>query len=469
MTYTEHLTDLGLGVESKHISGEAYAAAGKMLLDTLGCALAARSAPGVREILEQMREWGGRPESTVLLWGDRLPAPQASFVNSVLVHALDLDDVHIPASLHITSIIVPAMLAAAELSGASGRDALAAMIMGIEVAGRLGIAGRSRRRSGAFLPSSCDGGFGAVVTASRLLGLTAEQCVDAMGINYAQASGNRQALLDMTLTKRIQPALAVRSALWAVALARRGVSGPRQALEGECGYFNAYLNGDVPPIEEMTREKGWYEIENVAIKHYPSCGACHSAHAAAERLVREEKLVPGDIDRVELFGCGPGGLVGNPFEIGRTPQVDAQFSVAYGVALALLRGPLKLEHFSSEAVAANEDVAALAKRITFVPRPADVPRDIAEQPADYPSYSTRPHGVIVHTVDGRRLMSMQCPAQTFEALSLTLEDVIPKFRECAAHSGVCDQEHADAIIGEVRSLEQADSIDGLMALMVQDG
>jgi 2-methylcitrate dehydratase PrpD len=461
MTLTGQLTELGLGRKSGEITSAAYAAAKKMLLDTLGCALAGRDEPGVREVVEQMRDWGGKPEATVLFAGSRVPAPSAAFANSTMIHALDLDDVYIPASLHITSIIVPAMLAAAEMADVSGRDALAGLIMGIEVAGRLGIAGRDRRRSGAFLPSSCDGGFGAVVTAARLLRMSPQQCVDAMGINYAQVSGNRQALLDMSLTKRIQPALAVRSALWAVALAQRGLTGPDRALEGECGYFNAYLNGDVPDGQELIAEKQWYEIENDAIKHYPSCGACHSAHAAADRLKKEEGLQADDIQKVELFGCGPGGLVGRPFSLGRNPQVDAQFSVAYGVALALIRGPMSLDRFTDAAVVADREVVELAKAITFVPKPPDVPEKVVERPPDYGAYTPRPHGVIVYTKDGRRLVRYQCPAQTFEAMSVTFDDVVPKFRACAAYAGVTDAARVEAMVEAVRDLDSAPSITGL--------
>ena len=465
MTHTEILTDIGLSPTVDEISPAAYMAAKKMLLDTLGCALAARSCPGVPEVVEQMRYWGGKPEATVLLYGDRVPAPNAIFANSTLIHALDYDDVYIPGSLHLTSIIVPIVLATAEMSKSSGKAALAAMVMGIEVAARLGLAGRSRRRSGAFLPSSLDGGFGAVVAAARLLGLTHEQCVDAMGINYAQVSGNRQALHDMTLAKRIQPAFAARSAMWGVALARRGVTGPRRALEGRAGLFSAYMNGDVPDADELTAAKDWFEIENVSVKPYTSCGACHSAQAAAEILIAEERLKPEEIERVELFGCGPGGLVGNSFVIGRNPQVDAQFSVAYGVALTLLRGPAKLRHFTDEAILADTEVADLAASTVFVDRPEDVPEELTGGPPDFGSYTSRPHGLIVHTRDGRRLVRARSPAQTFEARTVGFDDVVPKFKDCARFSGVCDSARTDGIIEEVGALDTRSSVSGLIGLL----
>ncbi|MBU0606714.1 MAG: MmgE/PrpD family protein [Armatimonadetes bacterium] len=464
MTHTEILTDLGLNTDTATITPSAYAAAKKMLLDSLGCALAARTSPGASEVVEQLREWGGRQEATILLFGDQVPAPAAVFANGTLVHALDYDDIHIPASLHLTSIIVPTALAAAEMSGASGQDMLAAFIMGIEVAARLGIAGRGHRRGGGFLPSSLDGGFGAVVTAARLLGLAPKQCVNAMGINYAQTCGNRQALHDMALSKRIQPALAARAAMFSVALARRGFTGARRALEGESGYFRVYLDGAVCEPEELTAPYDWYQIERLVVKRWTSCGACHSAQAATERLVREERPNPEDIDRVELFGCGPGGLVGGALEIGDNPQVDAQFHVAYGVALALLRGPARLSHYTDEAILADSEVAQFAQRITYTQPPDDLPPPVAPPP-DYPAYATGYHGVIVRMKDGRRFMRAQCPAQTFAPGADTFESVLDKFRDCAAFSGACPPERAEAIIEEVRALDDRAAITGLVKLM----
>jgi 2-methylcitrate dehydratase PrpD len=467
MTLTEHLTEMGMSLGVDAITPSAYAAAKKMLLDALGCALAGHREPGAGESAAQMAEWGGKPEASILLYGARAPAPNAAFANSAMIHALDYDDVYMPpGALHLTSMMVPAMLAGAEMSGATGREALAAMIMGFEIAGRLGIVECEYRRSAAFLPSSIDGGFGAVVTMARLLGLTPDQCADAMGINYAQAAGNRQALHDMTLTKRIQPALAVRSALWAVALARRGVTGPRRALEGESGFFKTYLNGEIPDAEEFTRPKDWFEVENTAIKRYTSCGAGHPCQEAAEILAREEDLQPADIDRVEIFPRDmKDGIVGQPFEIGRNPQVDAQFSAAYAVAFALLRGTPRIEDFTDEAVRAHTDVAELAKQVGFAETPDEIPEILMDAPPDYLPYATRSYGVIVHTRDGRRLVRARCPAQTFEALSVTFDDVVPKYRACAAYSGVCDQDRSEAILEAVRTLDSAPSIDGLLDLL----
>ncbi|MBN2450157.1 MAG: MmgE/PrpD family protein [Lentisphaeria bacterium] len=464
-TLTLALCENVLGPWAEQITPSARAAGRKMILDSLGCAMAARHAPGIGEILDMVRTWGGAPEATVLLHGDRLPAPHAAFVNSALIHALDYDDIHIPGTLHILSIILPTALAAGEMAGASGVAFLDAVILGVETAGRLAIAEAAKRRGDGFLPSSLAGGFGAVAAAARLLDLSLDEAVSAMGIAYAQASGNRQALLDMTLTKRIQPAFAVRAALWSVALARRGFSGPPAALEGRAGYFGTYLNGPACSAEELLVPRPRFEIERLVVKPYTSCGACHSVQAAAERLVREEGLRPRDIEQVGIFGVGPGGLVGGRFEVGNNPQVSAQFSVTYGVALALLRGPMTVASLTDERVREDHDVAELARRIAFVPLPEDLPPP-PERPADYPAYSTRYHGVLVTTRDGRRLMRCQCPAQTFAPGAHTFAQVCAKFRECAAFAGFGSEADVDAVIRCVTELEESPDLEPLIRSMI---
>ena len=461
MTLTEALAELGLAIENRAISPEAYEAAEKMTLDTLGCGLAGWRQPGTAETLGLMRDWGGTHEASVLFHGDRLPSPHAAFVNSTMIHALDYDDVYIPGVLHIMSIILPVALAAGEVADASGEDLLASVTMGVEVAGRLGIAYCKRQKppqSPGFLNTSIVGGFGGVVTACRLLRMSVKQCVDALGINYAQTSGNRQALQDMTLTKRVQPAFTARSTLWAAALAARGITGPPNALEGQCGFFALYTEKDPPSAEEVTAPREWFEIECDSVKRYPSCGACHAAHAAAEQLAADG-LRPQDIDRVELVGFSHDRLVGLPFKLGDNPQVSAQFSVRYCVALALLRGKTTLEHFTDEAVVANRDVAQLAERITLLPalEEGDLPAPPVLSSKVPDRRRNLYHAVIVHTTDGRRLVRAQCVGQTFDPDAVTLDHVKAKFRDCARFSGICEPARAEEFIRAVASLREAES------------
>ncbi len=438
-TISQILTELALSTPENALSAGARQAARKMLLDTFACALAGWKEAGVTESLDLLRDWGGKPEARVLCHGDRLPGPQAAYVNGAMIHALDYDDIYIPGSLHATSVVVPAVLAAGELAGATCRETLAAFIVGIEVAGRLSVAFQNairRQHAWMLLPTTMVGGFGAVAGAARLLKLTPEACINALGLNYAQASGNRQALLDATLAKRLQPAFATRSAMWAVALAARGVTGTPLSFEGQGGLFRAYLESEPPASDFFRQPRERWAVERMSIKRHTSCGACHSSQMAAERLREEAKLTAADIARVELYGSGPGGLVGNRFEIGPNPQVSAQFSVQYAVAYALLRGAMRLAAFTDAAILADREVAELAGKITFVPPPPDNPPPL---PPDFSPYNAKPHGVIVYTRDGRRLERAQRPLETFAPEAVDEAGVLTKLREATEYAGASER------------------------------
>lgn len=450
-SYSRRLTEQLSGIASADIPESAYDAAGRILLDTYACALAGRDAPGIATVIDQMRDWGGNPEARLLFSDERLPMPNAAFANSGMIHAMDLDDIYTPGTLHLTSVIVPAMLAAADVAGASGRETVAAMIMGIEMAARIGVAEYTRRRGDGFLPSSLAGSFGAVFTAARLLDLTAEQTVHALGINYAQISGNRQALLDASLTKRLQPAFAARSALWAVALARVGITGSLRVFEGDAGYFKVYMNGEIPDAEELLTPFDALAVEHVSLKRFPSCGAAHSHQNAAETLREEEHLDPADIERVEIFNVAP--IVGEPFRLNENPQVAAQFSSVWAVAHTLLRGRARLADYMNEAVRNDREVCELAQRIVTVPDPDDLPPPPELHPAQAGpggAGRARYRGVIVHTKDGRRLMRCEAPSQTFPPEPFSWPEVERKFHDCAAFAGIGRAE-AEAMIETVRT------------------
>ena len=111
-TYTEALTDQLLHVQADDIPATAFDAARRVLVDAYGCALAGQNAPGIDPLKRQMLDWGGKPEARILFSKERLPMPHAGLVNSALIHALDFDDGFTPGTLHPSSVIIPALLAA---------------------------------------------------------------------------------------------------------------------------------------------------------------------------------------------------------------------------------------------------------------------------------------------------------------------------------------------------------------------
>ena len=182
---------------------EAVVAAKRDILDTLGAAIAGSGAPGIGELTKLARRWGGLEESSLLVLGGKLPAPQATLINAAMGHALDFDDTFDRAGhIHPGTSVLAASLAAAESVGKiSSHEFLLAVKLGLDVSCRLALAApvdRGWHRTAAF------GVFGATAAAGKLMGLRESELVNAFGIAYSQAAGNRQCIVDGALTKRFQ-------------------------------------------------------------------------------------------------------------------------------------------------------------------------------------------------------------------------------------------------------------------------
>ena len=454
------LAELALNTTADDIPTKAYDAAKKMILDTIGVTIAGHNAGAIPEVIEQMRDWGGKPEASLLIHGGKLPAPQAAFANSAMAHAHDYDQTHQLGVGHVMVSLLPVSLAAAEMTGASGRELLAAVVLGQEVTCRLGVAFRDQKAMGGyfamgFLPASVIGGFGTTAAACRVFGMTVEQTVHALGINYAQASGNRQALFDKTLTKRLQPAFAARSALWAAALARRGVTGPPNALEGRAGLFSIYKNAEPCSAEDLAGPRDFYEIERDSVKPCPCCCVSHADTAA--RLGRDHDFRAEDIELIQVHMRPGPSLTGGPFRIGANPQVDAQFSTAYCVALGVLRGRVGLAEIADEQVLRDTEVAELAKRVVMQPiEELPPPKPPDSQGIEWVPRGNAYHGVKVRTKDGQTFTLFRTHREVLgPENTMALDNVIHKFHECTEFSRVCPSGRADSIVASVMELDDA--------------
>jgi len=361
------LSKLAIETTADEIPDEVFKEAKTALMDALGCAIAGHDATGVSDIIELTKNWGGKKEATIWVDGSKIPAPEAAFVNSFMLHALDFDDYHGPSDCHITSVLVPVVFAMGELNNSSGEDVLAALTLGAEITGRLGRAFKARRNTIGFLPSSVIGGFGATVAASRLKGLSVEETVNAMGIWYAHASGTRQALFDHTLTKRMQPAIAARAAMHACFMADKGITGPANIIGKQIGSLTQIYGCDPdvePPTvsEIMTKYDNW-QIEQLKYKVYACCGHSGRAIRTAINLSKKYNIRPKEIKEMRLFGTGTDSpFAAVPWYDHPYPQVLAQFCMTYAAASAIKNLRYGAEEISPSRIANDLEVDSLARR-----------------------------------------------------------------------------------------------------------
>lgn len=445
------LSKLAIETETNGIPQRAFQAAKAALLDSLGCAFAGHDATGVPAVVGLTKSWGGREEATVWFHGGKVPGPAAVFANGVQLHALDFDDYHPPSDSHVTSVLVPTVLAMGEWKNASAKETLAALILGTEVVGRLGRACKARKGHSGFLPTSVIGGFGATAAACRLQGRSVEETVHAMGIWYAHVSGTRQALFDRTLTKRIQPAVAAKAGVFASYLAGEAFTGPHRIIGGQDAsltrIYGYRANAEPPTVGEIMGEREGWQIEELHYKCYACCGYSDRAIQAAASLAANHDVKPEDIEEMLIFGDEVHSPFGNA-EWGEstTPQVLAQFCIPYAAASAIRNRRYGPAEIAPSRIAEDREVDALARRTRL---------------CDWGQWEgPRPKGrtiVQIFAKDGRKLEASSGGTDRFQ-WPADYSKLVAKFRDNVTFSRLVEEEAIDDLISAIEDFDASLSV-----------
>ena len=337
-----------------------------LILDTVGIALRARhdaeSTPAMVAAVGRL----GLASGACTVIGDAAgysPAG-AAMVNGTLAHSLDFDDTHATASLHPSAPIVPAALAAAEMTEADGKALIAAIVAGYEVQIRLSLAlDPAAHYDQGFHPTATCGAFGAAVASGRLLRLDPEGYANALGIVLSMSSGSMQFLVNGAWTKRSHVGHAAMCGLTAATLAREGYRGASEAIEGKWGFLHAYAPAAdaAKAVDEFGRR---WETLKIAVKPYPSCRYSHAAIDGILALAHEQGIKGDEVEEVMVGLPEPGWkLIGDPEAAKQSPKsvVDGQFSMAFCAAIALRKGAFVWDDYARHL--GDPEVLALCKKV----------------------------------------------------------------------------------------------------------
>lgn len=317
-----------------------------------------------RDIATQM---GGTAEATAFGLDQQLPAALAAFVNGVTEHGIEMDDTHAGGSSHPGVVVWSVALAVGERQDSSGAKLLSAAAAGYEIACRVAFAASPPGvYARGFHPTSVAGVFGAAVTAACLLDLSLDHTLNAVGIAGSFASGNMEYLAHGTFTKRIQPGHAAHAGILGALLAQRGYTGPSTILEGNAGTLRAY--SDLSNVEHLVAHLGEsWALMQTGMKPFGCCRYMQSPMEAALRAVRGHTWNIHDIVAIRTGLVSAGwSLVADPIEQKYAPKtrVDAQFSLPFGIATALVNGRGTVNEFR-EAHIGNPTILDLARRVTI--------------------------------------------------------------------------------------------------------
>jgi 2-methylcitrate dehydratase PrpD len=449
---TEWLSTFLVATKSTHLPPSVVDDAKYYTLDWLGSAIAGTVTEPGRMLLAHARAQAGRG-ATVIGLGEQRNADLAALTNGGLSHIVEMDDLDRASVVHPAAPIIPAALAVAEREGASGLDFLTAVVLGYEVAIRIGEAvGKTHYRI--WHNTATCGVFGATAAAGSLLDLSEQQMTWALGNAGTMSAGLWEFSADGAMSKHLHAGRAASSGVLAADLARQGFTGTRCILEGERGFFTATSQDAEPKrvVEGLKQGMETFKISGVSIKPHASCRHTHPAIDAALALREQSGFALDQISQVKVETYQAAlDLTDNPQP---TTPYAAKFSLYYCVACALWRGSASLSDFTLQAIV-DKDVRHLMAKVSLVHNP--------ELEARYPK--EWPVQVTVTLIDGRALtQSIDSPKGDPEN-PLTQAELEEKFRLLIAGTGY--EEMAYVLIEGVNRLEQLEKVRQLLTPLRQ--
>jgi 2-methylcitrate dehydratase PrpD len=364
LTAAQVLSEYALGVRFEPLPAGIVRFAKDCLIDAIGAAVYGHEVEAGQAALRYAGHAAAGP-CAIPGTSRRVTPEAAAFAGGVLVHAAELDSLRQPgAGVHPGAVLVPAALAVAQVSGASGRELLAALVAGIEVLFRIGAATKHSAEARGFHAPGLTGPFGAAIVAGKLMGVDADTLCRALGIAGSLGGGLLEFAKsgDGGLVKRLHLGRAAQSGIVAVQLAQAGFDGPSTVLEGRFGFLHAYCeSSDAARLSDGLGTR--YETLTLCLKRYACHIVAHTPVYAAQQLRAAHAIDARRIAAIRIEGAPR--LAANHDIKRPANQVLAQYSVPVCVAAALLHDADDPATFGARLLQDNA-IHDLAQRVTLI-------------------------------------------------------------------------------------------------------
>ena len=470
-TIVEQLADFTISTEFDSLPATVVDECKRLVLDSFGCALGALEEPKGRIGIKYGRMIGGSDgPATIIGTGDRVSVVGAAFANGELINTLDADSVLPPG--HVTPYVLPGALAIGEDRRVSGPELIAAVAVSHEMSYRLGKAMDYLRdvKDGKSSPPQVYGYsstvFGATAAIARLKGLATPTVAHALGIAGSISPVNSQRAWFMhapsSTIKYLLAGALTQAAMTAARLAEFGHRGDRRILDDREFGFPSFIGTKRWEPDGITFDLGtqWRFPAEVSIKPYPHCRVMHAQMDALIELVEHHDLKPEEIETVTAWGEG---FVDLPVWVNRTIEdvMDAQFSMAHGLAVAAHRVPPG-RAWQDPKVVWDPSVLRLMEKISTAPHP-DYANSLAVNPASRPARIEVTARGTTFTAERNYPKGSPSPDPTSY---MTIEELVTKFRSYAEE--VLPTGSVDAAVEAVLNLETVKDFSSVMSLLSRE-
>lgn len=418
-------------------------------LDYLGVAIRGATYISSKQVQKVVTALNSKDDDAVIIGTSLKAKPTfAAIANGAAAHSLEMDDVANEASLHPGVAIMSAVLDSSFIKDVSGKKFIEAIITGYEVMIRLGISiDPAAHYKQGFHPTGTCGTFGSAIAAAKIFKLEKKKILNALGIAGSQAAGSMEFLAGGSYTKRLHPGWAAHAGIIAAMLAREGFTGPATILEGNSGFMNSY--SDKSDISKLLIDWGNpYKIEETSIKPHSCCRYKQGPIDCILKIMNQNSIKSENIERVFISMLKTGfPIVAEPRELKINPRsvVDAQFSMPFGAAVAILKGRANLNEYVDENLQDN-DVKEMMKKIECI--------EDEEIEKEFPKKWAAK--VKIRTKDGEEYISSIDYPKGDPENPLSWQELIDKFYDLT--ESILQKRKQEEIIRRVKELEKENSI-----------
>lgn len=458
--YTRIIADWASQLKYADLTREIVEVTKKFILDWLGYTLYSRqeaTAVKIRNVI--LESYGTKDEATILGEGQRTSALAAAFVNGALAHLSEIDDTDFLTQNHPGDSIIAACLAMGEKTGVSGKDLIAAVVAGYEVATRVGLAGMPSHFQKGWHPSGTINTIGACVAAGKVLGFDLSQHIHGIGISSSWASGNFAHVPERGMVKDLDTGRAAHNGLLAAIFAAQGFTSCTDAFENPKGYAGLYADSfNHSMLVEGLGDQ--YRMLGVGHKVYTACRHASAALDATLLVFSQESINTDEIEDITVTVSPAGYFFINDPEPWHESKGESgsRFSGQFNVAVAALEGEEGLHRlFEKEYVRkkfADQRIRKLVGKIKIV--------SDESMPQRYPGRWVA--GLEVTTLNGKKYSRVvDCPKGE-QGNPISWDYLFAKVQKLTAMAGA-EKENVQRLCEAVRCLEDVPNVSFLPSLL----
>lgn len=455
MEYTQKLAEFCAGISFDNLPADVIEKAKLCILDFLTNVFGSLELDAAKSVKSYIEAQGGPTTATALGCGFRTGAHLAAFLNGTLAEAIEAQDGLRFGGNHPGVAVIPAALAMAESQGRGGKELIAAVAVGYEVASRIAAAMHPHHTMAGFLPTGTCGAFGAAAAVSKLMGHDRQGLLNSLGIaGFVLPLSMAEHLMGGYTSKILQGGQAASAGLTAAGLAGAGITGPPFVLEGSAlgGGFTRITCKSDPSLDRIVEGLGErFALLDIYLKPYTACRHTHGSAQASLELLDQHKFEPQEIEAVDVFTYGIAAFaVGKAFPEGGT-FISAQFSIPYVVAACLVDQEMGPRQLTEERLT-DPVIRSLSQKVNV--------KIDAELAGLYPEFTAS--RVEIRLRDGRTVSKQIDLPKGDPRDPMTATDVAAKLKRFASRRPA---EHLEKIIVRVLDLENVQDVRELTTII----